>query len=205
MERPHTRLRSGRYEKQLTLTLNDNNLLRESNKIFQHGQIHTGTVISNDQGRIEISLRKHEEDTIPEFEVGDIAKAFVIETNKKGCFLRLGDGWTGKCLLKDLADTFVADPFKEFPSGRLVAGYISKVDTKKRFVNLNLRESKVVKDEDRLTFDEIEKGDMLPGVVTRIESYGGEGTNELENNALYRLLTLFNFVAFCSSQFSSSL
>ena len=148
------------------------NLLRESNKMFQHGQIHTGTVISNDQGRIEVSLRGDEASEASEFEVGDIAKAFVIETNKKGCFLRLGGDWTGKCLLKDLADTFVADPFKEFPPGRLVAGYVSKVDNKKKFVNLNLRESKVVKDEDRLTFEEIEKGDMLPGVVTRIESYG---------------------------------
>ena len=134
--------------------------------------MHTGTIISNEGGRIEVSLRGDDAEEIDGFEVGGIAKAFVVETNKKGCFLRLGGGWMGKCLLKDLADTFVADPIKEFPPGRLVAGYVGKVDGKKKTVNLNLRESKVVKDEDRLTFEEIEKGDMLPGVVTRIESYG---------------------------------
>ena len=135
-------------------------------------------MLSTTDGKVEVSFARSKvneslsDDASSSISIGDIAKAYVSETNKKGCFLRLKNGMRAKVLIKDLADTFVADPAASFPSGRLVAGKVTKVHKGTGMVDLNMRESVLIRDEDRIVFDEIEKGDKLPGVVTRIEAYG---------------------------------
>ncbi|GMI59534.1 hypothetical protein ScalyP_jg12006, partial [Parmales sp. scaly parma] len=107
---------------------------------FVSGSYVKAIVKSVEDGRIELTLRrgwgdnnkKDEEEEeeeqkelpLPLPEVGDIVKAYVTDTNKKGCFLRLNNGVNGRVILKDLGDKFVADPKAEFPVGRLVAGKV---------------------------------------------------------------------------------
>ena len=58
-----------------------------------------------------------EDDNVPE--IGDTVQAFVVETSKKGCFLRLGRHIEGRTILKELCDGFLPDPAASFPTGRL--------------------------------------------------------------------------------------
>lgn len=51
-------------------------------------------------------------------------QCYVVDTGKSGCFVRLDGSVPGRVLLKLLSDGFVADPSKEFPAGRLVAGKV---------------------------------------------------------------------------------
>ena len=155
-------------------------------KLFVSGSYVKAIVKSVEDGRIELTLRRgwgdnnkmdeeeeeeeEKELPLPLPEVGDIVKAYVTDTNKKGCFLRLNNGVNGRVILKDLSDKFVADPKAEFPVGRLVAGKVKAI--KKGKVELNMRESALFGDEDKLGYDDIDVDDKLPGVVTRIESFG---------------------------------
>ena len=54
----------------------------------------------------------------------------------------------GRCLLKDLADAFVAEPAKEFPMGKFLAGEVMDIafDSRKdrSLVHLSLRPSAVL-------------------------------------------------------------
>lgn len=55
-------------------------------------------------------------------------RGFVIQTSRRGCFVRLAKDVTGLVLLKDLSDDFVDDPSGEFPPGKLVHARVLTVD-----------------------------------------------------------------------------
>jgi rRNA biogenesis protein RRP5 len=138
---------------------------------------------------LDVSLRASrvggilDHDKLPE--INDLVQAFVISTTKKGCFLRLSQFVEGRVLLKDLSDSFIHDPISQFPPGRLVVGRVRAVhDMKnskkakkfgaviKRVVDLNMRESVILEDQNKLRFDDIKEGQKYRGIVTRIESFG---------------------------------
>jgi len=137
-------------------------------------------------GPIEVSLRESrlegdlDDDDVPEEK--EIVHAYVVTTNKKGCFLRLSRFIEGRVILKELSDSFLPDPVSMFPSGRLVVGKVKQVhtssDSKKKgkksrvTVDLDLRESVLLQDQSKLSFDDIKEGEKYNGVVTRVESYG---------------------------------
>ena len=112
-----------------------------------------------------------------------ISSGFVVATTvQAGCFVRLRHDLTGRCLLKDLSDDFVASPAGAFPPGMLVAAKVVDVtfDPKKgtSFVSLNMRPSALLQSEKTSAgspidaFGDIRVGDEISGAVVRVESFG---------------------------------
>lgn len=147
---------------------------------------------------IQLSMRKSrlngnlEDDEVPA--VGDVTQAYVIATNKKGCFLRISRNINGRCVLKDLSDGFLVDPSSSYPEGRLVVGKVKSVHEegskgsghKGIFVDLNLRESAVAEAKKALELQDIQLGQKLRGTVSRIEEYGV--FVHIEGSTLYGLI-----------------
>jgi len=132
---------------------------------------------------VEVSLRQSrldgdlDNDEPPEQK--EIVHAYVVATTKKGCFLRLSRFVEGRTILKELSDSFLPDPTSIFPPGRLVVGKVKGVkklsnrkDKKKVSVDLDMRESVLLEDQNKVAFEDIKEGEKHRGVVTRIESYG---------------------------------
>ncbi len=132
---------------------------------------------------VEVSLRHSridgdlDNDEPPEQK--EIVHAYVVATTKKGCFLRLSRFVEGRTILKELSDSFLPDPASIFPPGRLVVGKVKEVkklsgkrDKKKVTVDLDMRESILLEDQNKVAFEDIKEGEKYRGVVTRIESYG---------------------------------
>jgi len=123
-----------------------------------------------------------DDDEIPE--VGDLVHGYVVDTNKKGCFLRLSRKVGGRVILKELCDGFLPSPSASFPMGRLVVGKVksvkdgeqkgskAQVNAWSKVVDLDMRESMLVSAPDKLTFEDIEVGQKYKGTVSRIEDYG---------------------------------
>jgi len=133
------------------------------------------------QNIVDVSLRPSrlegdlEDDALPE--TGDLVHAFVVDTNKKGCFLRLSRGVDGRAVLKELSDGFLSDPVSSFPMGRLVVGRVKNVITPRsssnsKLIDLDMRESSIISPSNKLTFEDVAVGQKFKGEVTRIEAYG---------------------------------
>lgn len=157
---------------------------------FHHGRYVQCRVLassSTSKGTVEVSLRQSrldgdlENDEPPEDK--EVVHAYVVATTKKGCFLRLSRFVEGRVILKELSDSFLPDPSSIFPPGRLVVGKVKAVKIisnssnnkngrKKVTVDLDMRESVLLEDQNKLVFDDIKEGEKHRGVVTRIESYG---------------------------------
>jgi rRNA biogenesis protein RRP5 len=132
-------------------------------------------------GRLEGDL---DDDELPEEK--DFVQGFVIDTNKKGCFVRLARCVEGRVTLKELCDGFLPDPVSSFPMGRLVVGKVKSVrphkpsskkkknakDHNKATVDLDMRESVLLESQDKLMYEDVEVGSKHKGTVTRLESYG---------------------------------
>jgi rRNA biogenesis protein RRP5 len=138
------------------------------------------------QSLVDVSLRQSrkegdldDDETPPE---GETIQGFVVQTNKKGCFVRLARHVEGRVTLKELCDGFLHDPAASFPMGRLIAGKVKAVrdakksknskDPTKVQVDLDMRESTLMDHQKKLTFEDIELQGKYKGTVTRIESYG---------------------------------
>jgi rRNA biogenesis protein RRP5 len=89
----------------------------------------------------------------------------------------------GRSTLKELCDDFLPDPKASFPMGRLVIGKVKEVrdapkksknskDPVKIQVDVYMRESTLLEQKKKLTFDDIEMQGKYKGTVTRIEHYG---------------------------------
>lgn len=124
-----------------------------------------------------------------------MVRAFVLETTKKGCFVRLSRTIEGRILLKELSDSFVPNPMAMFPPGRLVVGKVKSVhEVKKKnspckyFVDLDMRESKLLENKDKIEFKDIKESEKYRGVITRVESYGV--FVRLDNSDVYGLAHL---------------
>jgi len=181
---------------------------------YRHGLFVQCRVLSaGGSGPCEVSLRESRLDgdlDIDESpEEKEIVHAFVVNTNKKGCFLRLSRNIEGRVILKELSDSFLPDPASMFPAGRLVVGKVKKVNSSKDstkksrknkiMIDLDLRESVLLEDQNKLCFDDIKEGEKHGGVVTRIESYGV--FVRLENSEVSGLVHLSE----CSDDYIKSL
>jgi len=126
---------------------------------------------------VDVSLRKSRiagdlsEDVIPV--KNDIVQAYVVDTNNKGCFLRLSQLIEGRVILKDLSDIFISD-VSIFQCGKLVTVKVLGVKEKnnRKFCDLTMRESHLVEDESKLKLEDIKVGHKYSGVVSNVESYG---------------------------------
>lgn len=156
---------------------------------YPDGTYVTCRVLNANPGKsvVDVSLRPSriegdlEEDDPPE--VGDTVQGFVKWTNKNGCFIRIARNIEGRAKLKELTDGFLPNPEASFPSGRLVVGKIRAIrDAQKKSkasksplkfnVDLDMRESVVLENPDKLTFEDIKLNTKHKGTVIRIEEYG---------------------------------
>eukprot|EP00934_Nitzschia_sp_Nitz4_P003539 Nitzschia sp. Nitz4//scaffold29_size155292//140902//147146//NITZ4_002690-RA/size155292-augustus-gene-0.216-mRNA-1//1//CDS//3329546544//3529//frame0 len=138
------------------------------------------------QSMVEVSLRESriegdidDDEPMPE---GETVQGFVIQTNKKGCFIRLARHIEGRVTLKELSEAFLPNPAVSFPPGRLVTAKVKSIqevkksksskDPTKFRVDLDMRESSLLDKKKLMSFDDIELQSKHKGTVTRIESYG---------------------------------
>ena len=134
---------------------------------------------------VDVSLRPSriegdlEDDGAPG--VGDTVQGYVVKTNKSGCFIRMAREIEGRAIIKELTDGFLPNPEASFPPGRLVVGKVkavrevhkkSKKSPVKFNFDLDMRESVVLENPDKLSFEDIELNTKHKGTVTRIEEYG---------------------------------
>jgi rRNA biogenesis protein RRP5 len=160
-----------------------------SDSRFPHGKFVRVRVLKSIPGQslVDVSKRSSriegdlDEDEAPE--VGDMVNGYVVHTNKSGCFVRLARHVQGRVILKELCDGFLPDPVVSFPTGRLVVGKVKTVgkaqkkskkatDPFKIQVDIDMRESTLLEDQNKLKFDDIEIGTKHKGTVTRVEQYG---------------------------------
>jgi len=183
----------GRLEVEDDTEKNDNDELDERDHHlagdYKHGLYVQCRVLASSggaKGTLEVSLRESriegdlDDDDHPEEK--QIVQAYVVSTTRKGCFLRLSRFVEGRTILKELSDSFLPDPASMFPPGRLVVGKVKKVQTsnnnskkkgKSRItIDLDMRESVLLDDQNKLAFEDIKQGEIYRGIVTRIESYG---------------------------------
>ena len=133
---------------------------------------------------VDVSLRSSridgdlDDDPVPE--VGDIVQGYVMQTSKKGCFIRFSRNIEGRSTLKELCDGYIANPSTSFPMGRLVVGKIKEtrpVTKKGKHVtvqaDVDMRESVLVQDQQELvSFEDINVGEKYKGKVQTVTSYG---------------------------------
>lgn len=50
---------------------------------------------------------------------------YIIQTNEKGCFIKISENTTVRAGLNELSDTFLLNPVKKFPINKLVIGKIT--------------------------------------------------------------------------------
>lgn len=125
--------------------------------------------VSMRQSRLEGDL---DHDLIPE--VGEITRAYVKRTDKKGCFVRLSTKLGGRIILKELSEDFIPNPGASFPPGRLITAKVKTVTSKggQSRVDLDMRESSLLEDGTLLTLEDVKGGSKMKGVVSRVERYG---------------------------------
>ncbi|MCO5551934.1 hypothetical protein L7F22_005441 [Adiantum nelumboides] len=107
--------------------------------------------------------------------VGMEVQGFVKSIINKGCFVTLSRHLDARIKLSNLAETFINDPGSLFPVGKLVKGRVISLEPLSGFVEMSLRSSFLndeLNNSKMLALKEIHVGDMVTGVVTRVESYG---------------------------------
>lgn len=133
---------------------------------------------------VEVSLRPSrldgdmEDDSAPD--VGDTVQAFVVDTSKKGCFLRISRHIEGRTILKELCDGFLPDPAASFPMGRLIVGRVKSIRDGKRvngvtkvLADIDMRGSILTDEAEQKTrFEDLDIGSKYRASVMRIEDYG---------------------------------
>uniref|UniRef100_A0A7S1B6H6 S1 motif domain-containing protein n=1 Tax=Corethron hystrix TaxID=216773 RepID=A0A7S1B6H6_9STRA len=102
---------------------------------------------------------------------GAVVRGFVVNTGRKGCFVRVARNRVVHVPLNDLSDGFVVDPALEFPAGRLVVGRTGGKPESGRLLQMSLRESALL-DSVKLGWDDLQVKEKVKGVVTRVEAYG---------------------------------
>lgn len=151
----------------------------DDSSLFAHGRFVKCRVLAISDNGVEVSLRPSRlngdggEDKEPE--VGQSIQAYVVETNKKGCFLQIGRKIAGMTKLKLLSDSFLPNPAETFRRGRLVVGMVTGVrrsKAKKLLVDVDMRGSKLMDSSVSIAYKDVEIGSKYKATVTRVEDYG---------------------------------
>ena len=150
---------------------------------YEAGQVVQVRVLNaSSNGELDLSMRasrlssKRTSPTDPEITdvsnlvPGQRVKGYVKATSKKGCFISLSRGIDAMCKLSNLADSFIADPAKTFPPGKLVEGRIVSADAAKGRVELAFRETDAT--QGNADVSTVKVGDVLMGTVRRVQPYG---------------------------------
>ncbi|KAL1204733.1 rRNA biogenesis protein RRP5 [Cardamine amara subsp. amara] len=101
-------------------------------------------------------------------------QGYVKNTMSKGCFILLSRTLEAKVLLSNLCDTFVKEPEKEFPVGKLVTGRVLNVEPLSKRIEVTLKSVNAGGQPKSESFDmkKLHVGDMIFGKIKRVEPYG---------------------------------
>ncbi|KAF8085254.1 hypothetical protein N665_0674s0019 [Sinapis alba] len=101
-------------------------------------------------------------------------EGYVKNTMSKGCFIMLSRTVDAKVLLSNLCDTFVKDPEKQFPVGKLVTGRVLTVEPLSKRVEVTLKTGNAGGPLKSESYDlkQFHVGDMISGRIKRVEPYG---------------------------------
>uniref|UniRef100_A0A1J3HSM0 rRNA biogenesis protein RRP5 n=1 Tax=Noccaea caerulescens TaxID=107243 RepID=A0A1J3HSM0_NOCCA len=110
------------------------------------------------------------EDLSPDMAV----QGYVKNTMSKGCFIMLSRTLEAKVLLSNLCDTFVKDPEKEFPVGKLVSGRVLNVEPLSKRIEVTLKTVNAGGQPKSESYDlkKFHVGDVISGRIKRVEPYG---------------------------------
>ncbi|KAF5193438.1 rRNA biogenesis protein RRP5, partial [Thalictrum thalictroides] len=111
---------------------------------------------------------------IEELKPNMIVQGYVKNVMSKGCFIMLSRKVDAKVLLSNLANSFVENPDKEFPIGKLVQGKVLSVEPLSKRVEVTLKTEttgNASKFEGR-DFSSLHVGDVVSGRIKRIETFG---------------------------------
>ncbi|XP_072958510.1 rRNA biogenesis protein RRP5 isoform X2 [Typha angustifolia] len=129
-------------------------------------------VVSTESGNsLEISKRFEKMDDLhPDMDV----QGYVKNVTSKGCFIMLSRTVDARVLLSNLSDSYIEDPEKEFPVGKLVHGRVLSVEPSLKRVEVTLRTDVENKHRklDSAHFNNFHAGDIVHGQIRRTESYG---------------------------------
>ncbi|CAK9145936.1 unnamed protein product [Ilex paraguariensis] len=103
-----------------------------------------------------------------------VIQGYVKSITQKGCFIMLSREVDAKILLSNLSDSYVENPQKEFPIGKLVIGRVVSVEPLSKRVEVTLKTSGAitVSKADINDFNSLNVGDIISGKIRRVESYG---------------------------------
>lgn len=133
--------------------------------------------------RIELSMRAsrvlsssskqtdREISSISDIKVGEVVRGFVTNVADSGLFVALSRDIVARVLIRDLSDQFLKDWKSHFKVDQLVKGKVVSVDAGANKVGLSLKAS-VVEGITAKAIEDINEGDRVTGVVSRVEDYG---------------------------------
>jgi len=138
--------------------------------------------IDTEYKRVDLSLRPSRLDaevkakdvavsTVSDLAVGQKIRGFVKNIANGGVFVSLGAEVTARVQIKELFDEFVKEWKPKFAVGQLVEGKILAVDKVNNQVEMSLRKNAAVK-ASTLEVGDLVKGQVVKGVVKRVEGYG---------------------------------
>ncbi|KAK4057764.1 rRNA biogenesis protein rrp5 [Microbotryomycetes sp. JL221] len=138
-----------------------------------------------DHKRLELSLRSSKKTelqdavndpavrSLDDVTEGQTKRGFVRNIAKQGLFVQLGSDITARVQIKNLFDEYVKDWQSRFQVGQLVSGRIIAVDKVQHQVEMSLKSNMVNKKDQPLgNIRGLSKGQVVNGVVKRIETFG---------------------------------
>jgi rRNA biogenesis protein RRP5 len=101
-------------------------------------------------------------------------QGYVKNTMSKGCFIILSRTVEAKVRLSNLCDTFVKEPEKEFPVGKLVTGRVLNVEPLSKRIEVTLKTVNAGGRPKSESYDlkKLHVGDMISGRIRRVEPFG---------------------------------
>ncbi|XP_023641258.1 rRNA biogenesis protein RRP5 isoform X2 [Capsella rubella] len=101
-------------------------------------------------------------------------QGYVKNTMSKGCFIILSRTVEAKVLLSNLCDTFVKEPEKEFPVGKLVTGRVLNLEPLSKRIEVTLKTVNAGGHPKSESYDltKLHVGDIISGRIKRVEPYG---------------------------------
>ncbi|KAM7262095.1 hypothetical protein ACFE04_021172 [Oxalis oulophora] len=103
-----------------------------------------------------------------------VVQGYIKNTMSKGCFIILSRKIEGRILLSNLSDGYVENPEKEFTIGKLVEGRVLSVEPLSNRVEITLKSTNsngAAKSEIN-DFSRLIVGDIVSGIIKRVESFG---------------------------------
>eukprot|EP00762_Andalucia_godoyi_P001729 ANDGO_07060.mRNA.1 rRNA biogenesis protein RRP5 len=101
---------------------------------------------------------------------------YVKATSSAGCFVYIGNGLVGRVMLNQLSDTYVKNPEKNFPPGKLLHGRVLHVNESTGNIEISCRRDHPIRESSRAVDTsakkDLEKGEVFLGKIKQIEPFG---------------------------------